>query len=251
MLAMATHSIESRVSAVFRRLGPTGWLAVASALLPVLGTVTLITLLSDLAPWLASHQEVGVAIYIAGFALLSGVAILPTHASAILGGWAFKFAQGFPAAMAGFVGGAIIGYAIARTASGDRALRLIRENPKWHAVHAALLASGFWKTLLIVALLRLPPNSPFALTNLVLAATGVPLTIFLLGTFVGMMPRIALVVYLASHASQLDFSLGKSWGMLFGGIAVLLVVFAIISHIARRAIDRVSVAAVAATGARE
>jgi uncharacterized membrane protein YdjX (TVP38/TMEM64 family) len=234
---------EPAFARAFRRLGPAGWLAVAATFLPLLGTVTLLTSLTRLAPWLESHQTTGLAIYIAGFALLSGIAILPTHASAILGGWAFKFAEGFPAAMAGFLGGALIGYSIARRASGDRAVKLIEENPKWRAVYDALLGSGFWKTMLIVALLRLPPNSPFALTNLVLAATRVPLFAFIVGTLIGMMPRISLVVYLASHASELDFSLGKSWGMLAGGIVVLLIVFAIIGHIAKRAIDRLGGAA--------
>jgi MFS family permease len=36
--------------------------------------------------------------------------------------------------------------------------------------------------VLIVTLVRLPPNSPFAITNLVLASAGVPRPVYLLGT---------------------------------------------------------------------
>lgn len=237
---MDSKSIEAKAAETFRRLGPAGWLAVAATTMPLLGLVSIVVFLDDLAPWLAAQEMRGVAIYIAGFTILSGIAILPTHASAIVGGWAFKFSIGFPAAMVGFFGGALVGFAIARYFSGDRALRVIDEHPKWRAVYAALLGSGFWRTLFIITLLRLPPNSPFALTNMVLAATRVPLLAYLIGTILGMMPRIALIVYLAAHASKLDFSVGKSWWIMGGGIVTLLIVFGIIGLIARRAIERVS-----------
>jgi uncharacterized membrane protein YdjX (TVP38/TMEM64 family) len=227
-------------SGTFRRLGSVGPLAIAASVFPLIGFVTVLSQLNNLAPWLKSHAETGVAIYIALFIVLAGIALLPTHAAAILGGWAFGFSEGYPAAMAGFLGGALVGYGIARPAAGRRVVDLIDEHPKWKAVYVALLGSGFWKTLGIVALLRLPPNSPFAITNLVLAATRVALIPYALGTLIGMAPRIGLVVWLSSHASQLDLGIGKDRWILVGGAVIAILVLAIIGTIAKRAVARVT-----------
>ena len=50
---------------------------------------------------------------------------------------------------------------------------LIDGHPKWGVVRRALVDARPARTVFLVALLRFPPNSPFAFTNLVLAATGV------------------------------------------------------------------------------
>ena len=91
-----------------------------------------------------------------------------------------------------------------------------------------------------MTLLRLPPNSPFAITNLVLAATRVPLLPFTLGTLLGMAPRIGLIVWLSAHASQLDLGIGKDLTIFLVGLVVLLLTLAVIGSIAWRAVDRVT-----------
>lgn len=223
-----------------KRLGAVGPLALAATLLPLIGLATVLWQLNTAADWLRSHAEWGIWIYIGGFAVLAGIALLPTHAAAILGGWTFGFGGGYPATLAGFLGGAIIGYLIARQAAGERVVRLVNENKKWRAVYDALLNSSFMRTLLIVALIRLPPNSPFAISNLVLAATRVPWLPFMLGTLIGMAPRIALVVWMSSHAATLDLSIGKNKWYIAGGIVLTLIVLGIIGTIAKHAIDRVT-----------
>lgn len=223
-----------------KQLGAVGPLALAATLFPVIGLVTVLWQLNNAADWLRSHADMGLWIYIGGFAVLAGIALLPTHAAAILGGWTFGFANGFPATLAGFFGGAIIGYLIASRAAGQRVVSLLDEHKKWRAVYDALLNSGFLRTLLIVALIRLPPNSPFAISNLVLASTRVPWLPFLLGTLIGMAPRIALVVWMSSHAATLDLNIGKNKWIIAGGIVLTLIVLAIIGTIAKHAIDRVT-----------
>jgi uncharacterized membrane protein YdjX (TVP38/TMEM64 family) len=132
----------------------------------------------------------------------AGLALMPTYSLAILGVWAFGFAAGFPAARLGFAGGATIGYLTGRLASGDRVEKIIAENPKWHAIREALLGTqrdgGWWRTFVVVTLVRLPPNSPFAATNLVLSSLRVPLGIYVPATLAGMAPRTGLVLYIAS-----------------------------------------------------
>jgi uncharacterized membrane protein YdjX (TVP38/TMEM64 family) len=242
---------------LLRRLGPAGPLAVIASTLPLVGLVTLAALFNTLGPWLRDRGSVGIVIYAGCFGVCAGLALLPTHIQAALGGWAFGFALGFPAAMTGVLLGAALGYAIARRAAGDRALGLIEEKPKWKAVADSLLGSGFWRTLLIVTLVRVPPSSPFALTNLVLGATRVNRLAFGLGTLVGVAPRTAAVVFFAVGVQQLS-SRGpdEPYWLWIVGIALTIGVLLVLGAMANKAVARVtapdpSPAAAASAGEQE
>ena len=187
--ALAASWGAQEVKVYLRRLGPVGVLAVIAASLPGIGGFVLLGSMAWTGPWLKAQGDWGVLIYIGAFSVLAGLALLPTYAQAVVGGFAFGLAVGGPAAICGFAGAAIIGYVIAWLASGDRVVKIIEEQPKWQAVYDALLRSGRIKALLIVTLIRIPPNSPFAITNLVMAATRVRPVTYLLGTVLGMSPR--------------------------------------------------------------
>lgn len=223
----------------FRRLGPAGYLAIIASTLPPLGGFVLIGLSGNyVAPWLRQHGTYGAVIYAAGFTLLAGFALLPTYAQSLLGGWAFGLKVGVLGALAGFAGASCIAYAIARRAAGDRVIGIINEHPKWRAVYEALLGRGFWRTLGIVTLIRIPPNSPFALTNLVMAATRVPLSIYLIGTVVGMAPRTAAVVYLGTQLKDWNAEGPSSkWGFAIS-VVVTIVVVGVVGHIANKALAK-------------
>lgn len=226
---------------IFRRLGPAGYLAVAWAALPALGGFLLLANIGAIADWLVGHKGLGLGLYIAIFVFSAGFGLLPTYAQAFLGGWAFRFSIGLPAALAGFVGGSMVGYVTARMASQDRAEKLIAENPKAMAVRDALIGHGFWKTLGIVTLLRIPPNSPFALTNLVMASTGVSKRAFVIGTALGMAPRTAVAVYLATQVQSLtDETVKTPMGLKIAGIAIAIVVFGVLYYIGDRAVKKVT-----------
>ena len=115
---------------------------------------------------------------------------------AILGGWVFGFAGGFPAALAGFTLAAAIGFGIARIVARDSIERMIAGNARARVVHGALLGRGASRSFGLVTLLRVPPSSPFSLTNLAMAGTGVRLVPFLAGTALGMAPRTVVYVCL-------------------------------------------------------
>lgn len=232
---------------VLSRLGGTSVLAVGALVLPPLGSIVLFSYMNVVGQWLRGHETEGVLLYIAGFAVFSGCALLPTYASAILGGWAFGFAEGFPAALCGFLGGAMIGYGVARGVSGDRVVRLIEERPAWRAVRDALVGSGFWRTLGIVILIRLPLNSPFAVCNLVLASVQVRPLVYAAGTLVGMAPRTAAVVWLATQVRDvMAEEAGKvsaPWWFLAAGSGAMIVVLLLLGAIAQRAVKRMTASA--------
>jgi uncharacterized membrane protein YdjX (TVP38/TMEM64 family) len=228
---------------IFRRLGPAGYLAIAWMAVPILGSILLWLNMGAIGDWLRENQQTGLVIYIAIFVFSAGFGLLPTYVQAILGGWAFGVAWGFPAAVAGVTGAAMVGYIAARMASEDRAERLIAENPKARAVADSLIGHGFWKTLGIVTLLRVPLNSPFAITNLVMASAGVPKRAFVIGTAVGMAPRTGLAVYLAAGVQELSKSAvseaGPPW-LKIAAIASGIIVLGIVIWMGNRAVKKVT-----------
>jgi uncharacterized membrane protein YdjX (TVP38/TMEM64 family) len=235
------------------RLGLTGPLALGALFLPPVGTVVLLWYASTIATFVREEGWAGAAMYAAGFAVLAGLALLPTYAQCAVAGFAFGVAVGLPVSLLGFAGGAVIGYEIARRASKDRVMKLLDERPKWRAVRDALVGHwdeppSFWRTAGVVALLRLPPNSPFALTNLVMASVKVPRGAFIAGTAVGMLPRSALAVVVGAGLNEvtrdsLDRAL-PAWAW-YVGIGVTLVIVMVIMHMANRAVERFTKAAAA------
>lgn len=247
----ASHAPAQRTGDLVRRLGLAGPLAVGAVALPPLGTLVLFLTLGYTAPWLQAQGDMGPWIYAACFAVLAGLALLPTVSQAAIGGFIFGMTLGLPAALAGFVGGGLIGYEVGRRASGDRVVRIIEERPKMRAVRDALIGPegghGFWKTLGIVTLVRVPPNSPFALTNLVMASVHVPRVPYLLGTLIGMAPRTAAAVFVGQSVERIttnkDISNATPWWLWAAGVGALVVVVVVLGAISKRALERVTPAA--------
>ena len=185
----------------------------------------------------------GLFAYAGLFMVCCGLGILPTYAQAILGGWVFGFWLGTPAALLGFTGGAAIGWVICRLVSKDSVARWIDRKPRWSAVRHAFLAEGFWKTFGIVTLIRVPPNSPFSLTNLAMSAGGARLAPYLAGTFLGMTPRTAIACGFAAAAAAdgskdiQSFMQDRGALPIIIGVILLVVVFSVLARIANRALS--------------
>ena len=234
-------STDDSAGAIAKRLGPAGVLGLVWAFLPAAGGFLLLARLGPVSDFLNQHQAMGLTIYIAAFTITAGLGLLPTYAQAILAGYAFGVTMGVPAALAGFVGASLVGWLVARRVSAGRIDAEIRRHPKLSIVRDALVRHGFARSLAIVTLVRIPPNSPFALTNLVLSTSGVGLLSYVVGTAVGMLPRTAVAVVIGS---QIEGALSKDaigtpiW-LRITGVVVSLVVILIIGAIAKRVLDRV------------
>lgn len=237
---------RSLVGEAWARFGLAGPMALGALLMPPLGGFMVIGYMKTIAEYLRSHQGSGPLVYAAGFATLAGLALLPTYAQSALGGYAFGVAAGIPAALMGFAGGAVLGYEIARRASSERVMKTIDSKPQWRAVRDAFVSGrvggGFFRTLGIVALLRLPPNSPFAITNLVMASVRVPRAPYVLGTIIGMAPRTAAAVWVGAQAaaSMSDSPVKPPKWMIVAGVVLMLVVLVVVGSIANKAIRRVT-----------
>ena len=93
-----------------------------------------------------------------------------------------------------------------------------------------------------MTLIRIPPNSPFSLTNLAMSAGGARLAPYLAGTFVGMTPRTAIACGFAAAAAAdgskdiQAFMQDKGFLPIIIGVIALVVVFSVLAKIANRAL---------------
>lgn len=240
-----TEAVDSAApKSRWKNFGPTGLLALLWTVSPAVAGILLLTYLGAVSEWLLQYPTTGLTIYIAVFIVAAGCGLLPTYAQAIVGGWVFGFAVGLPAALLGFTGAAALGYLIARLVSEDKVEQRIAENRKALAVRNALVGHGPIRTFFIVALLRLPPNSPFALTNLAMASTGIAIAPYIAGTFFGMMPRTAVAIFFAAIASndsddiQQFIKDGPGLTVMLVGLVVMFIVLGVIGVIANQALER-------------
>ena len=232
-------TLRHRVTQFFRRTGPAGPFALIVTTLPAVGAVVLFSLAPTvIVPWLHAHGAVGVAVFIFGFAILGGFALAPTYANSIVGGWAFKFAIGFPAVMVGLAGAAAISYFLAQKVVGHRVEDVIHEHPRWEVVRDAVMGGSTLKTIGMIVLLRLSPFLPFETTNVVLAMCGVRPIPFVIGTMIGVMPRTAAIVFAASQAKRLDLHTTAGRWLLVIGIVMTVVCISLVAWIAKHALDR-------------
>jgi len=232
-----TPTTTSKPPGTFRRLGAAGPVAVVLSFWPPLGGFLLLATLTTFAPWLREHYALGLLLYFLGTTLLVGFSFLPTFAVAIYAGWTFGFGVGFAMAMAALVVASLIAYAIGRFIARDRVVEVIAEKPSWQAVHRALLGDSR-RIVFVTMLLRIPPMSPFAIVNFVLAAARVPLWDYTLGTALGLIPRTAAATFVAAGIEQLstqDLSATPGWMKIAGMIAFVLMCF-IIGVMANRAL---------------
>ncbi len=236
---MSSVTLASPTGA-FRRLGAAGPVAIVLSFWPPLGGFLLLATLTTFAPWLRAHAALGVLIYFLLTVLLVGFSFLPTFACAIYAGWTFGFAVGSGVALAALTLASLVAYALGRWIARDRVLTVIAERPRWHAVHRALLGSASGRTVLVVALLRIPPASPFAIVNFVLAAARVPLGDYTLGTFLGLIPRTLAATFTAAGLEQLRFKDVTDQRTVVAGIVATVIVCFILGLFANRALRSMS-----------
>lgn len=229
-----------------RRLFASGLLGLLWISFPPLAGLYILYDLEDIANFLQKDPEHGFWAYVAVFAVSAGLGLLPTYSQAFLGGWVFGMQWGLTGAIMGFTGGAAIGYLFARVVTGDSVDRWIDRHPRGRVIRDTLARGSRFRTFVVVTLLRLPPNSPFAMTNYALSATKVPFWLAMAATPLGMLPRTAIVCLLASAAAAagseniMDAIRNTPWWALVFGIASAIVAIAVIGHLANKALAKLA-----------
>ena len=229
-----------RVWKPIKDLGHLGPMALLTTFMPIIGSLLLITFLEPIGQWLRENWGSGAIVYLFGTLLLCGLALLPTNVIGIVGGWAFSFELGILILMLVVVGSALISFKINSRISGDRLPDVAGKHPRAEAIYRSLLGENFWRTTLIIFLIRLSVVMPFAFTNFLMASAKVPLRSFLLGTAAGMLPRSSAMVLVGAGLSELTLeNTGDSY-VLIMGIAATIFSAVVIAAISRRALARLT-----------
>lgn len=171
------------------------------------------------------------AIVVAGFAIASGSAIAPTYAISTACGAMFGAWAGGGVAVGGVVGGALVGFTWGYVFARHKVMGVIDMHPRSRVIRRALVDRTLPEETLAVGLLRFPPNSPFALTNLVMSSTGVRLLPYMIGTAVGMAPRTVFAAWVGAQAGEVA---EKGWVRVLIPVGVAIVVFVILYRLISR-----------------
>jgi uncharacterized membrane protein YdjX (TVP38/TMEM64 family) len=180
----------------------------------------------------------GVAIFGAVY-LLAPLFLLPASALTLGAGLLYGPLWGTLLVSPVSVAVASIAFLLARTVARRAVERRVAGDARFSAIDRAVGESGFR----VVLLLRLSPVIPFNLLNYALGLTSVRFHTYLLASFLGMLPGTLLYVYLGSaaqSAAQLSEHASGPLGSIafWAGIAATVAVVAILTRIARRALER-------------
>lgn len=234
------QGIFSKVVDKFRQLGRLTPMALVTTFLPVAGSSALVVVGYPLGNWMRENWEVGGPAFLAGVLFFCGFALLPTNLIGILGGWSFGFWFGLILLITGVVGSATIAYFVNKRLTGETLTALTSRNARADAIHRALTNEGFVKTTAIITLIRMSVVMPFAFTNFFLAAARVPVRSFVIGTFLGMLPRSGAMVFLGAGLSELSFDNFNDVWFLAAGVPATIVLIIAIAVFSRRALDRLT-----------
>jgi uncharacterized membrane protein YdjX (TVP38/TMEM64 family) len=207
-----------------------GGTAVAVAVLPVREWIL------QIVGWIRAAGALGVLVY-AGVYVAVAVFMLPGAIMTVTAGFAFGPVLGtlYGSVISAVV--AIVPFLLGRFMARDWIQRKTAHYPKWNAIDTALGQHGFKVT----ALLRLSLG-PYNFLNYALGLTRVSLRDFVLGTWVGMLPAVTVLVYFGSlitEAAQLGSGVHPPSVIYWVGLGVAFTAAVVLTRMARRALKSV------------
>ncbi len=234
-----------RLRALQKRLGYVGVLAALWVLIPsVTGLVMLAKLGTLAALWKSSASAWALLGYPLLLSLGIGLGFFPVASCNLLFGWVYGVKTGLPLALVTYLVGAVIGFVISSQTSHARVDALIEEHAEARQIRRALLRRSGGRTLFLVTLWR-SAGFPFPFSNLLLTCCGVRLPVYLLATFLGLLPRVAVATLVAGTAAATGardiqdlVRRSQQPALLVLGALLALGVLLVISHMARAALHR-------------
>jgi len=182
--------------------------------------------LSMLAEWGRDHPLAAPTIYVV-CVVLATMLFLPGSIAMMISGYLFGFIPGFLLAAVAIPLGAQAAFELARWVARPWVRKKIDGDARLHAIEMALAEEA----MLIVILTRLSLVVPFNLLNYLYGATSVKAFTYFIATAVGMLPAVALYVYLGTLARDLGQILSGSaappeLGYWIFGIGIIAIVAA-------------------------
>lgn len=240
------ESLSAQVIVGLKELGPIPMtIGIASAIVPaILGFVLIgyaVTSQDAIQSWVDTSQLAAPLLIAIAFGVATGSALLPTYALSFACGVFYGPAVGSAIALAGVNIGAIVGYGWGRLLGHGPVMRVIESRPKAAIIRRALVDRGIAQETAAVTLIRLPPNSPFAITNLLMSAVGVRPAPYLVGTAIGISFRTVFAVILGDQVESLSDMKSASGGTvkvlgIVIGIAVFITLYKLLGKWAQQAL---------------
>jgi uncharacterized membrane protein YdjX (TVP38/TMEM64 family) len=178
---------------------------------------------------------------VAGFTLiLQSVTPLNLLAGPLFGLW-----KGTLVFTVGATAGAVLCYVVGKNLVSGWARRQLESSPSLRKIDAAVRTDG----LKIIILARLSPLAPFAILSYVLGATGASLGEYTVGTFIGLLPGVALYCWIGNNAANAasssssgadgtgDNSGNDDDGSKYLSLAFSVIASVVASTLAKRALD--------------
>lgn len=198
------------------------------------------TWVRSLIEWGQNHPVAGPVVYIA-FVTIATVLFLPGSVGIMIGGFLFGFVPGLLYAAIAVPMGSQSAFEFGRWVLRSMVRKRVANNPRMHAIEAALREQAF----VIVVLTRLSLIIPFNLLNYAYGATSVRASTHFFATAVGMLPAIALYVYLGTLAHDVGQILSGEaapselgYWIIAAGIAAIVAATWVIHRTATRALQR-------------
>jgi len=190
------------------------------------------------AEWVEGLGPGGPAVFVVGYAV-AVVVFVPGFLLTLAAGAIFGLLKGTALVLAGATLGSTAAFVLSRTAAREAVARRVEGDRRFAAIDRAIEGQG----RRIVFLLRLSPVFPFSLLNYALGLTRVRLADYVVAS-VGMLPGTLLYVYSGKVAGELAALAGAPtvaqgggyYGVVGLGLAATVVVTALVTRVARRAL---------------
>lgn len=191
------------------------------------------------AEWVDSLGALGPVVFILGY-IVATVAMVPGLLLTLAGGALFGLVRGTLYVFIAACIGATAAFLVSRYLARERVLRMLGGDPRFRAVDKAIARDG----RKIAFLIRLSPLFPFNVTNYALGLTGVRVRDYVIACL-GMLPGTVLYVYygrligdVAKAVTGAEVTRGAGyWAVLVTGLAATILVTAVITRAARRALQ--------------
>lgn len=214
------------------------WVAVALGLVVAARAADAPALLRAALDWITGLGAWGPIVFVAVYAA-AAVLLLPAVVLTLGAGAVWGVARGFAAVWVGATLGAVAAFLIGRYLARGWVARRIEGHPTFTAIDDAVAREG-WK---IVGLTRMSPAFPYSLLNYAFSVTRVTARDFVLATAAGMIPGIAMYVYIGSVAGTLAGAGGRArtpaeWALYGVGLLATVAVTVYVTRVARAALDK-------------
>ncbi len=194
----------------------------------------------DLFVWLQSLGLWAPAAYVV-IDMLVVILILPGIVLTMGAGFLFGPIQGTLLIITASTLGGATAFLISRHFFNERATNYLKRHAKLNAISNEFMPDA-WK---IVMLTRLIPFFPFKLSNYFFGITNFSLAHYVIGTLIGIIPNTVFLVYLGSISADIA-TLGRSpnlftpahWVNYGVGLVAAIITILVITHRARRALER-------------